>query len=492
MHGFHVNSYKTKFKMKLMKLTLLVLVSTAILSCGNNRTEQKTAEMSPIVIETPARPEGQNDVFNLTAPKMDIVRVGIIGLGMRGPGAVDRLSYIEGVEIKALCDIHRDRVEKSNAILAKHGKPAADGYYGSEEAWKQLCEREDIDLVYICTDWKTHTPMAVYAMEHGKHVACEVPIAISIDECWALVNTAEKTRKHCMMLENCCYDFFEMTTLNMAQKGLLGEIVHAEGAYIHDLRYLNFLDPKEGGYNDWWRLRFNETHNGNYYATHGLGPVCQALNIGRGDRMKYLVAMASDQFGMTEYAKEKFGEDSEMARKNYAKGDMINTLIKTENGKTILIQHDVTSPRPYNRKHALSGTKGYIEKYPRPGIALEPNEELGADFENLNAHSFLPEKEFDKMVEEYEHPITKEVGELARKVGGHGGMDFIMDYRLIYCLRNGLPLDMNVYDGVEWSCIGELTAISIKNGSVPVLMPDFTRGAWKKASSYTHAMAEKQ
>ena len=399
MHEFHINSYKTEFKMKLMKLTLLVLVSTAILSCGNNRTEQKTAEMSPIVIETPARPEGQNDVFNLTAPKMDIVRVGIIGLGMRGPGAVDRLSYIEGVEIKALCDIHRDRVEKSNAILAKHGKPAADGYYGSEEAWKQLCEREDIDLVYICTDWKTHTPMAVYAMEHGKHVACEVPIAISIDECWALVNTAEKTRKHCMMLENCCYDFFEMTTLNMAQKGLLGEIVHAEGAYIHDLRYLNFLDPKEGGYNDWWRLRFNETHNGNYYATHGLGPVCQALNIGRGDRMKYLVAMASDQFGMTEYAKEKFGEDSEMARKNYAKGDMINTLIKTENGKTILIQHDVTSPRPYNRKHALSGTKGYIEKYPRPGIALEPNEELGADFENLNAHSFLPEKEFDKMIE---------------------------------------------------------------------------------------------
>ena len=469
--------------------TLLLIGMTFLQGCGNCPEKAEGLEL-PITFAAPERPAGQMDAINLTVPAMDTVRIGIIGLGMRGPGAVDRLSYIDGTKIVALCDVHPERVEACQKILEKKGRPRAEAYAGDYEIWKKLCEREDIDLVYICTDWKTHTPMAVYAMEHGKNVACEVPIATSIDECWQLVNTCEKTRKHCMMLENCCYDFFEMTTLNMAQKGLLGEIVHAEGAYIHDLRFLNFMDPKDGGYNDWWRLEFNKEHNGNYYATHGLGPVTQALNIGRGDRMTTLVAMATDQFGMSEYAKAKFGAESEMAKQEYKKGDMVNTLIRTENGKTILIQHDVTSPRPYNRKHSLSGTKGYIEKYPRPGIALDPNENNPVEFDNLSAHSFLSQEQFDRIVTEYEHPITKEIGEFAKKVGGHGGMDFIMDYRLIYCLRNGLPLDMNVYDGVEWSCIGELTETSINNGYVPVAMPDFTRGAWKKLSGYTHAMAK--
>lgn len=465
-------------------LAMLLLFSGCKFFNGNGNCPEA------IVFETPARPEGQTDVVGLTVPAMDTVRIGIIGLGMRGPGAVDRLAHIEGTKIMALCDLHPDRVKSAQEILKRNGRPAADEYSGSEDAWKKICERDDIDLVYICTDWKRHMPMCVYAMEHGKNVACEVPIATSVDECWQLVNTAEKTRKHCMMLENCCYDFYELTTLNMAQKGLLGELVHAEGAYIHDLRFLNFMDPADGGYEGWWRLNFNTVHNGNYYATHGLGPVCQALNIGRGDRMKYLVAMASDQFGMTAYAKKKFGEDSEFAKRNYAKGDMVNTLIKTENGKTILIQHDVTSPRPYNRKHSLSGTKGYIEKYPRPGIALDPNDGIAPAFDNLSAHDFVPADVYDALMKEYEHPIIKEVGEAAKEVGGHGGMDFIMDYRLIYCLRNGLPLDMNVYDGAEWSCIGELTETSIKNGSAPVMMPDFTRGAWKKTEGFRHHMAD--
>ena len=443
----------------------ILLAGFLFFSCNTNLPSGKAVAdqtVSPIVLPAPERPAGQEDVIALTAPKLDTVRVGFIGLGMRGPGAVERYTHLEGIKIVALCDIHPDRVEKCQEILKKAGLPEAAGYSGDTVVWKQLCERDDIDLVYICTDWKNHTPMAVYAMEQGKHVACEVPIAISVDECWQLVNTAEKTRKHCMMLENCCYDFFEMTTLNMAQHGLLGEIVHAEGAYIHDLRSLNFKDPKEGGYNDWWRLKMNQEHDGNLYATHGLGPVCQALNIGRGDRMKYLVSLSSDQFGMTAYAKEKFGEDSEMARQHYAQGDMNTTLIKTENGKSIMIQHDVTNPRPYNRKHSLSGTKGYIEKYPRPGIALEQSEALASKYDNLEAHNFVSEEVFNELMKAYEHPITKEVGEEARKVGGHGGMDFIMDYRLVYCLHNGLPLDMNVYDGVEWSCLGGLTELSVK------------------------------
>ena len=471
---------------------LLLIISVVFASCCTTQTSVKESDqkITPIVLPAPDRPSGQADVIALTAPKLETVRVGFIGLGMRGPGAVQRFTFIDGIKVIALCDIHPDRVERCQKILKNAGMPEAVGYSGDKEVWKKLCDRDDIDLVYICTDWKSHAQMAIYAMEKGKHVVSEVPISITLDDCWQLVNTAEKTRKHCMMLENCCYDFYEMATLNMAQKGLLGELVHAEGAYIHDLRSLNFLDPKDGGYNEWWRLEMNIQHDGNYYSTHGLGPVCQALNIGRGDRMKYLVSLSSDQFGMTAYAKEKFGTDSEMAKQTYAKGDMNTTLIKTEKGKSIMIQHDVTSARPYNRKHALSGTKGYIEKYPRPGIALDPSEAIAAKYGNLGAHGFVSKEIHDQLMKEYEHPITKEVGELARKVGGHGGMDFIMDYRLIYCLRNGLPLDMNVYDGVEWSSIGPLTELSVKNNSAPVAMPDFTRGSWKKLNGYSHAFVK--
>lgn len=472
----------------MFKIFSVLLLGIALLSCNTNCQKAVADEtITPIVLPAPERPAGQKDVIALTAPKLDTVRVGFIGLGMRGPGAVERFTHLEGVKIVALCDIHPDRVANCQEILKKAGLPEAVGYSGDTAVWRQLCERNDIDLVYICTDWKNHTPMVLYALEHGKHAVSEVPIAITLDQCWQLVNTAEKTQKHCMMLENCCYDFFEMATLNMAQHGLLGELVHAEGAYIHDLRSLNFKDPKEGGYNDWWRLEMNKEHTGNYYATHGLGPVAQALNIGRGDRMKYLVSLSSDQFGMTAYAKEKFGADSEMAKQNYALGDMNTTLIKTEKGKSIMIQHDVTSPRPYNRKHSLSGTKGYIEKYPRPGIALDPSEATQGKFDNLAAHSFVSEEVFNQLMKEYEHPITKEVGELARQVGGHGGMDFIMDYRLVYCLHNGLPLDMNVYDGVEWSCLGPLTELSVKNNSAPIAIPDFTRGGWNKIQGFHHA-----
>lgn len=281
-----------------------------------------------------------------------------------------------------------------------------------------------------------------------------------------------------MMLENCVYDFFEMATLNMAQQGVFGEIVHTEGAYIHDLRTLNFdtTQGKKGGYYDMWRLKHNKAHDGNPYPTHGLGPISQIMNIHRGDKMNYLVSMSSGQYGMTQYAKENFGDSSEY-NTNYAKGDMNVTMIKTENGKSMMIQHDVTSPRPYNRLHTISGTKGFAQKYPIKQIAIEPN-----------GHSRMTDEEMNGMLAQYEHPIVKEVGELARKVGGHGGMDFIMDYRLIYCLNNGLPLDMDVYDAAEWSCLPELTEISVKNNSMPVEIPDFTRGDWNKIKGYKHAI----
>lgn len=450
----------------LLKL-LIISVVVSLIGCNQAKnTNENTENLNDELI----RPEGQKSVLGLKVDPIPTVKVGFIGLGMRGDPAVYRYTFIEDVEIKALCDLNQDYIDRSQKCLADKKLPKADEYIG-DDAWKKLCERPDIDLVYICTDWENHTPMAIYAMEQGKHVAVEVPAAMTVQECWDLVNTAEKTQRHCMMLENCCYDFFELNTLNMAQQGVFGEIVHVEGAYIHDLRELNFnvLGKDENAYHDRWRLEYNKVHTGNPYPTHGLGPVCQILNIHRGDKMNSLVSVSTKQFGMTEYAQNRFGKESLDAKEKYSLGDMNTTIISTEKGKTIMIQHDVTSPRPYNRLHVISGTKGFAQKYPIEGIALEPN-----------AHDFLDKQKFEALMKQYEHPFITEIGEMAKEVGGHGGMDFIMDYRLIYCLKNGLPLDQDVYDAAEWSCIVELSEQSALNGGKPMSIPDFTRGDWNK------------
>lgn len=405
--------------------------------------------------------------FNMSgyaAPKIDKVRIGFVGLGMRGPGAVERMSYIDGVEIVALCDQYDDRVEKMQKFLEKQGLPRAKSYSGSKDAWKQMCENPDIDLIYITTPWSLHTPIAVYAMEHDKHAATEVPAAITIDECWQLVETSERTRKHCMMLENCCYDFFELLTLNMARQGFFGEIIHGEGAYIHNLLGLNF---DKNGYAEMWRLKENQHRNGNLYPTHGLGPICQIMDINRGDQMDYLVSMSSNDFQMAAQAKELAATDpffTEFTTDHY-RGNMNTTTVRTHKGRTIMIQHDVTSPRVYSRLHTVSGTKGMASKYPDPRVAT--------------SHEWFKPEEMKELEDKYTPEIVKKIGEMAKKVGGHGGMDFMMDWRLIDCLRNGLPLDENVYDAALWSCIAPLSEKSVANRSNSVDVPDFTNGAWK-------------
>jgi len=405
--------------------------------------------------------------FNMcgyAAPKLDKVRIGFIGLGSRGPGAVERMSHIEGVEIAALCDQYEDRVEKVQKKLEKAGIPRAKSYAGSKDSWKALCENPDLDLIYITTPWAWHTPMAVYAMENGKHACSEVPAAKTIDECWQLVETSEKTRKHCMMLENTCYDFFELLTLNMARQGFFGEIVHTEGAYIHTLLESNF---DKNGYAEMWRLKENY-RNGNLYPTHGLGPVAQVMNINRGDQMEYLTAMSSNDFLMSSTAKELAQNDSffnEFAGRNY-RGNMNTTTIRTYKGRTIMLQHDVTSPRVYSRIHLISGTKAVAMKYPEPGRVA-------------TTHEWFDEKQMKVLEEKYTPEIVKHIGEMAKKVGGHGGMDFMMDWRTIDCLRNGLPLDEDVYDAALWSAIAPLSEKSVTNRSNSVDVPDFTRGAWK-------------
>lgn len=464
----------------------IILLAAAILTLGfysctqQQKATEKQAGDGIIRTEIPERPAGQEDVIALRCAPMETVRVGFIGLGMRGPGAVERFTYIPGTEIKALCDLLPERVAKSQQILEKRGLPKAAEYSG-EEGWKQLCERDDIDLVYIVTPWQMHVEMAVYAMEHGKHVAVEVPAAMNLEECWKLVNTAEKTRLHCMMLENCVYDFFELTTLNMAQQGLFGDILHVEGAYIHNLE--EFWAHYQGN----WRLDFNEKHKGDVYATHGMGPACQLLNIHRGNRMTYLVAMESKALTGPKEVKKLFNRESP----DFQNGDHTMTMIQTATGQTMHIQHDVMNPRPYSRMYQLTGTEGFANKYPVEGYTFRSTEKMEGvpDHENLNMHSFVPQDVKKALMEQYKHPIHKELEEMAKKVGGHGGMDFIMDYRLVYCLQNGLPLDQDVYDAAEWSCLGELTRISIENNSMPVEVPDFTRGSWKKLNGYHHYMA---
>ena len=410
-------------------------------------------------------PRKGKSVLGLRCKPLPIVRVGVVGLG-RGGGAVDRISQIEGTEIIAICDLDKNRIATAQKNLKKNGGKEAVEYTGPED-WRKMCERDDIDLIYNATPWDLHVPIALYAMDQGKHAAIEVPAALTVKECWELVDKAEEKQLHCMMLENCCYDFFELATLNMARQGIFGEIIHAEGAYIHELCSSKFHE-----YHNHWRLEYSKNHTGNPYPTHGLGPVAQILGINQGDRMDYLSSVSTNQFGLADWAKRNLKDDDRITiSERYELGDMNTTIIHTVMGKTIMIQHDTTTPRPYSRIHLIQGTKGVAAKYPEEKISIE-------------SHSFLEEGKQKEVMAKYEHPLSQYIGEKAKAVGGHGGMDFIMDWRLIYCLQKGYPLDQTVYDAAAWSSIVELSERSVLNKSTSMNIPDFTRGAWQEHSAW--------
>ena len=443
-----------------------------------------------MVIETPTRPAGQKHVLGLTAPKLETVRVGFVGLGGRGPWAVKRYAHIPGVEIVALCDYEEARAEKTQSELRNRGLKPADIYFGPK-GYEELCKRDDIDLVYVATDWNHHFPIAKFAMENGKHAAIEVPAAMNLAQCWELIDLAEKTRLHCFILENCCYDYYEMNALAMAQDGVFGEIIRAEGAYIHTLdgAWDNYWkDPNDNDVNDLhWRLKYNKENRGDIYSTHGLGPVAQCMNIHRGDRFTTLVAMDTESFAGKAAVKRKTGKECE----DFRNGDHTTTLMRTAQGKVVEIQHNVMTPQPYNRLFKLTGTKGYATKYPTPEFALSGEALKGTDapqMDNLNAHKFMDAKQKDALMKKYYHPILTEYGEKGRSMG-HGGMDYIMDARLVYCLQHGLPLDIDVYDMAEWCCLAELGALSMDNNCAAVSFPDFTRGHWNEVKGFKHAYA---
>lgn len=473
-------------------LCLLLLVgSLGAVAQSTSRSTKWHFEKGTIVVDAPERPAGQQHALGLTAPKMATVRVGFVGLGMRGPGAVERFTHIPGTQIVALCDYEESRATECQKFLRSAGLPPA-AVYSGERGYEELCQRSDIDLVYVATDWMHHFPVAKCALTCGKHVAVEVPSVMNLEQCWELINLSEQTRKHCMILENCCYDWYEMNALNMAQQGVFGEILRAEGAYIHNLdpfwdwywKNPDGSDPDGLG----WRMKYNMENRGDLYATHGLGPVAQALDIHRGDRFKTLVAMDTKSVHGKDWVEKKTGKRPETFRG----GDITTTLMRTEQGKVVNIVHNVMTYQPYNRLYKLEGVKGYATKYPEQHFALDGSaiRETGIpQLDKLDTHSFMSAEQQQALVEKYQHPILRKYGEMAKEVGGHGGMDFIMDCRLVYCLQNGLPLDMDVYDMAEWCCLGELGSLSMDNGCCAVSFPDFTRGYWNVQKGFRHAYA---
>jgi predicted dehydrogenase len=392
------------------------------------------------------------------------VRVGFVGVGLQGTSHVHNFIGIPEAEIVAICDIKADRVAAAQRMVVKAGRPEPRGYSRSSTDFIRLCEEEDLDLVFTATPWEWHVPVCVTAMKNGKHAATEVPAAVTVDECWQLVETAEKYHKHCVMMENCCYDREELLILNLVRKGLLGELINAEAGYLHDLRGVKFNNEYEAV----WRTAHSIRRNGNLYPTHGLGPVAQCMNINRGDQFDYLVSMSSVSRGLNLYTAKLYGAEDPRARQAYALGDVNTTMIRTVLGKTITLIHDTSSPRPYTRINRVQGTRGLAEKWPHR-VYIEGKSK---------PHSW---DDLETYFPEHEHPLWRALQ--AKSAGaGHGGMDFIECYRLVHCLLNGLPMDMDVYDAAAWSSITELSERSVARRSRPIDVPDFTRGRWKSWS----------
>ena len=398
------------------------------------------------------------------------VRVGMVAVGARGLWALKRLVLIPGLEITAICDLDQEKIDQAQKVLADKGKPKAKEYLGAE-AYRRLCDDGIIDVFYNCTPRDIHTELNVYAMNAGVHVLTEVPSGRTVDECWETVETCERNRVHCMMLENCCYGEYEMLALNLVRSGLLGEIVQCDGAYIHDQRVAQFRGETVG-----WRLMDMVEKFGNYYPTHGLGPLCKCLDINRGDRFDYLVSMNSASPSLEGMAASK-PRGSAYDGLKFNRGDVNFTLLRTVRGRLISLQHNVATPRPYDRVNQIVGTKGVMRGIDGQGFRICFEKELC----DRGAASYFDRETAERVRKEYMHPLWRQAGELAKRIGGHGGMDFMMDIRWAYCLQNGLPLDSDVYDLAAWSSLVDLTERSVRSGSRPIECPDFTRGAWKTA-----------
>ncbi len=416
--------------------------------------------------------EGKN-VALLKTPPMEKIRVGFIGVGARGSGHVGSMLKLEGVEVTAICDTHEPSRKASVARCVKEGRKEPAGYGEKGELhYQEMLKRDDIDMVIIATPWEWHTRMCVDAMNAGKHAFTEVPAAITEDECWQLVNTAEKTQKHCMMLENCCYGREELFCLNLIAQGMLGELLHGEGGYLHDLRgQMREVEHGTGS----WRTYHYIKRNGNMYPTHGLGPIAQYMNVNRGDKFDYMSSVSSPAVARAEYAKKNFPPDHKWNQvKEWKGGDQNTSIIKTALGRSIIVQFNESDPRPYSRINLIRGSKGIFMGYPSR-LMIEGVTPKGDSWLQDNEK----EAKLEEFMKKYEHPLWAKMGEMAKKNGGHGGMDFIMLWRIVTCLRAGEPLDQSVYDAAAWSAVGPLSEKSVAAKSCNVDFADYTRGAWR-------------
>ncbi len=388
-------------------------------------------------------------------------RMGLIGAGGRGGGMVRNYLAVDNLTVTAVCDVNKDAALRAQATVERAGQNPPAIFANGDHDFENLVKRDDVDFVYIATPWSWHAPMAIAAMEAGKHAIVEVPAAVTTEECWKLVDVSERTRRHCIIAENCCYGYTELMVLNMIKDGLFGDLLHGEAAYIHDLRSLLFSGKGEG----LWRRLPNTLRDANTYPTHGLGPVANYMGINRGDRFDYLVSMSSPEAGLSAWRAAKIPKGAPEWKEKYIAGDMNTSLIKTVKGLTIMLQHDTVNPRPYDRINLISGTKAVFRDYPPrlyvDGVGKE-------EFTGLDAYKA-----------KYEHPLWQKNGEMARKLGGHGGMDFLMVHQLVTAMQEGLVPPMDVYDAAAWSVPYPLSEESVKLGSAPVKFPDFTRGKWK-------------
>jgi predicted dehydrogenase len=457
--------------MKRKDFLKLSSASALFLGINPDRLDASSIEESHDLIDRNSHYMG-----DYSAPKLKTVRVAFIGVGARGTGHARQIATIEGTEVVAISDLYQDLAQRSIDNCKEIGKGERHNeiviYYGDEDKWKLMLKEVKPDVVFISTNWSNHAPMVIEAMNSGAHAFVEVPMATTIEDMWEIINTSEKTRKHCMMMENVNYGRDELMYLNMCRKGVIGDFLHAEAAYIHELRFQ--MEEQERGTGS-WRTHQYAKGRGNLYPTHGLGPVAQYMNLSRGDdNFNSLISYSTPALGRKLYAEKNYPANHKWNKLDYKNGDLNTSIIKTSLGRTIMVQWDETSPRPYSRHNLIQGTKGTLAGFPTR-VALEG----GVKGVTKNHHSWVQGKDLEVLYEKYDHPLYKRLGALAKKMGGHGGMDFMMRYRIIECLIMGEPLDQNMYEGCFWSAVTPLSAKSIEDGGSPQRFPDFTRKNWK-------------
>ncbi|MTB52175.1 Gfo/Idh/MocA family protein [Lewinella sp. W8] len=425
--------------------------------------------------DTPSsRPQNAQYMGDFAAPPIEKIRAAFIGVGARGGYHLQFFAGLPGTEVVAISDLYEDNVMKWKSVAGKTGEPGqhanVETYHGEEDLWRTMLREVKPDVVFISTNWHNHAPMAIASMEAGAHAFVEVPIAVTLDEMWQIVDTSERTRKHCMMMENVNYSRDELMFLNMCRQGLLGDLLHAEAAYIHELRWQMAEEERGTGS---WRTHHYAKRNGNLYPTHGLGPVAQYMNLGRGeDTFGSLVSFSTPALGRQAYAKKNYPEDHKWNALDFKGGDLNTSIIKTQLGRTIMVQWDETSPRPYSRLNLIQGTKGALAGFPTR-VALEG----GVMGITEDHHRWVQGEKLAAVYEKYDHPLYKRLNDKTRN-SGHGGMDGMMMYRIVECLQQGQPLDQNVYEGCLWSAVAPLSERSVASGGAPQPFPDFTRGNW--------------